>query len=72
MHPLRDKKMTKATNTYCRLDQEDTDPDLRKDRYVSFRLLRKEVSKLDAMAKSENLDRSKFIRSKIFSKKYAA
>jgi hypothetical protein len=73
MHPLRDKKMTKATNTYCTLDQEDTDPDLKKkDRYISFRLLRKEVSELDAMAQSENLDRSKFIRSKIFTNKIAA
>ena len=72
MHPLRDKKMNKATNTQCTLDQEEIDPDLRKDRYVSFRLLRKEVSELDAMAQSENLDRSKFIRSRIFDNKIAA
>jgi hypothetical protein len=35
-------------------------------------LLLSEVVELDAMAQSKNLDRSKFIRSKIFNKKYAA
>ena len=65
--------MTKAANTQCTLDQEETETDLKKkDRYVSFRLLLSEVSELDAMAQSENLDRSKFIRSKIFAHKIAA
>lgn len=64
--------MTKATNTYCTIDQEDTDPDLRKDRYVSFRLLISEVEDLKSMAKAENKNVSRFIRSRIFSKKYAA
>jgi hypothetical protein len=57
---------------YCTIDQEDTDTDRKKDKYVSFRLLLSEVVELDAMAQSKNLDRSKFIRSRIFSKKYAA
>ncbi len=64
--------MTKATKTYCTLNRVDPDTDLRKDKYVSFRLLLSEVSELDAMAQSENLDRSKFIRSKIFAHKIAA
>ncbi len=65
--------MTQSMNTYCTLDQEEIDPDLKKkDRYVSFRLLLSEVVELDTMAQSENLDRSKFIRSKIFAHKIAA
>ena len=65
--------MNKAANTQCTLDQEETETDLKKkDKYISFRLLQKEVSELDAMAQSENLDRSKFIRSKIFAHKIAA
>lgn len=63
--------MTEATNTYCTVNRVDSDLK-KKDKYVSFRLLLSEVSELDAMAQSENLDRSKFIRSKIFSKKDAA
>jgi hypothetical protein len=65
--------MTQRTNTYCMIDQEEIDRDLqKKDRYISFRLLLSEVVELDAMAQSKNLDRSKFIRSKIFTNKIAA
>jgi hypothetical protein len=64
--------MTQSMNTYCTIDHAETDLDRKKDRYISFRLLLSEVVELDAMAQSKNLDRSKFIRSKIFNKKYAA
>jgi hypothetical protein len=64
--------MTKATNTYCTIDQAFGDLDRKKDKYVSFRLLLSEVVELDAMAQSKNLDRSKFIRSRIFAHKIAA
>jgi hypothetical protein len=64
--------MIQATNTYCTLDQEETDLDRKKDKYVSFRLLLSEVEDLKSMAKAENKNVSRFIRSRIFSKKYAA
>jgi hypothetical protein len=64
--------MTQRTNTYCMIDQEEIDPDLRKDRYVSFRLLLSEVEDLKSMAKAENKNVSRFIRSKIFTNKIAA
>jgi hypothetical protein len=64
--------MTKATNTYCTIDQDNNDPDLRKDRYISFRLLLSEVEDLKSMAKAENKNVSRFIRSKIFTNKIAA
>ena len=65
--------MTQRTNTYCTLDQEEVDRDLKKkDRYISFRLLLSEVEDLKSMAKAENKNVSRFIRSRIFSKKYAA
>ena len=64
--------MTQSMNTYCTLDQEEVDRDLRKDRYISFRLLLSEVEDLKSMAKAENKNVSRFIRSRIFSKKYAA
>jgi hypothetical protein len=66
------KNMNKATKTYCTLDQEETDTDLKKDRYVSFRLLISEVSELKTLAQAENKNVSRYIRSKIFSKKDAA
>jgi len=75
--------MNKSANTYCTLDHqddidlaelgtEDLDRARKKTSFVSFRLLFSEVEELDAMARSKNLDRSKFIRSRIFHKKYAA
>jgi hypothetical protein len=64
--------MTQSMNTQGMFNQDFGDLDRKKDKYVSFRLLLSEVKDLDAMAQSENLDRSKFIRSRIFSKKYAA
>ena len=64
--------MTKATKTYCTLNQDDTDTDRKKDKYVSFRLLLSEVSELKALAKSENKNVSRYIRSKIFAHKIAA
>ena len=64
--------MNKAAKTYCTLDQEKDDTDLRKDKYVSFRLLLSEVSQLKALAQAENKNVSRYIRSKIFSKKDAA
>jgi hypothetical protein len=65
--------MNEATKTYCTLDQQETDTDLKKkDRYVSFRLLISEVSELKSLAQAENKNVSRFIRSKIFSKKDAA
>jgi len=64
--------MTQSMNTYCMIDQEEIDPDLRKDRYVSFRLLLSEVEDLKSMAKAENKNVSRFIRSKIFTNKIAA
>jgi hypothetical protein len=72
MHPLRDKKMTKATNTYGEIDQAFGDLDRKKDKYVSFRLLLSEVEDLKSMAKAENKNVSRFIRSKIFTNKIAA
>jgi hypothetical protein len=64
--------MNKATKIYCTLDQEETDPDLKKDRYVSFRLLLSEVSELKTLAQAENKNVSRYIRSKIFAHKIAA
>ena len=65
--------MTEATTMYCTLDQEDPDTDLKKkDRYVSFRLLISEVAELKSLAQAENKNVSRFIRSRIFSKKDAA
>ncbi len=65
--------MTKATKTYCTLNRVDTDTDLKKkDKYVSFRLLLSEVSELKSLAQAENKNVSRYIRSKIFSKKDAA
>jgi hypothetical protein len=65
--------MTQRTNTYCTLDQEEVDRDLKKkDRYISFRLLLSEVEDLKSMAKAENKNVSRFIRSKIFTNKIAA
>jgi hypothetical protein len=65
--------MTQRTNTYFTLDQEEVDRDLKKkDRYISFRLLLSEVEDLKSMAKAENKNVSRFIRSKIFTNKIAA
>ncbi|MEA5487105.1 MULTISPECIES: plasmid mobilization protein [Pseudanabaena] len=44
----------------------------KRDKYFKFRLLLEEVQELKEMAKSENLDPSKFVRSRIFSQKDAA
>jgi Ribbon-helix-helix protein, copG family len=56
---------------YAEIAQVDGDL-AKKDKYISFRLLLSEVSELDELAKKEKLDRSKFIRSRIFSQKDAA
>jgi hypothetical protein len=40
-----------------------------KDKYISFRLIESEAKILDDLAKSAKVDRSKFIRSRIFSPK---
>jgi hypothetical protein len=67
------KKMTEAAKTYCTLNRVDTDTDLKKkDRYVSFRLLLSEAVELKSLAQAENKNVSRYIRSKIFSKKDAA
>ena len=44
----------------------------KRDKYFKFRLLPSEVTELRELAKSENLDPSKFVRSKIFDTKRAA
>ena len=44
----------------------------KRDKYFKFRLLLEEVQELKEMAKAENLDPSKFVRSKIFDTKRAA
>ena len=44
----------------------------KRDKYFKFRLLLEEVLELKEMAKAENLDPSKFVRSRIFSKNIAA
>ncbi|MFZ4728958.1 MAG: hypothetical protein ACOYMQ_09905 [Pseudanabaena sp.] len=62
---------TQRTNTQSTIASEIVTTPI-KDKYVSFRLLLSEASELDAMAQSENLDRSKFIRSRIFTNKIAA
>ncbi|MCA2910191.1 MAG: hypothetical protein IM328_12695 [Microcystis sp. M034S1] len=64
--------MTQSMNTYGEIDQAFGDLDRKKDKYVSFRLLLSEVEDLKSMAKAENKNVSRFIRSRIFSKKYAA
>jgi hypothetical protein len=63
--------MTEVTTMYCTLNRVDSDLK-KKDRYVSFRLLISEVSELKSLAQAENKNVSRFIRSKIFSKKDAA
>ena len=44
----------------------------KRDKYFKFRLLLSEVEELKELAKAENLDPSKFVRSRIFSKNIAA
>ena len=43
-----------------------------RDRFLKIRLLPSEVAEIQRLAKSENLDPSKFVRSKIFDKNIAA
>jgi hypothetical protein len=43
-----------------------------RDRFLKIRLLPSEVTELQRLAKSENLDPSKFVRSRIFPKNIAA
>jgi hypothetical protein len=64
--------MTQSMNTYGEIDQAFGDLDRKKDKYVSFRLLLSEVEDLKSMAKAENKNVSRFIRSKIFTNKIAA
>jgi len=61
-----------TTKTYCTLDQEKVETDCKKDKFVSFRLLLSEMSELKALAQAENKNVSRYIRSRIFSKKDAA
>jgi hypothetical protein len=61
--------MTQSMNTYGEIDQAFGDLDRKKDKYVSFRLLLSEVEDLKSMAKAENKNVSRFIRSKIFTNK---
>ena len=42
-----------------------------RDKYFKFRLMMSEVEELQKMAQAENLDPSKFVRSRIFSHKRA-
>ena len=44
----------------------------KRDKYFKFRLLLEEVLELKEMAKSENLDPPKFVRSRIFTHKRKA
>ena len=44
----------------------------KRDKYFKFRLLLEEVQELKEMAKAENLDPSKFVRSRIFTPKIKA
>ena len=44
----------------------------KRDKFFKIRLLSSEVTELNELAKSENLDPSKFVRSRIFSKNIAA
>ena len=44
----------------------------KRDKFFKIRLLSSEVTELKELAKSENLDPSKFVRSRIFSKNIAA
>ena len=43
-----------------------------RDRFLKIRLLPSEVTELQRLAKSENLDPSKFVRRRIFSQNKAA
>ena len=45
---------------------------IKRDKFFKIRLLPSEVTELKELAKSENLDPSKFVRSRIFSKNIAA
>ncbi len=45
---------------------------IKRDKFFKIRLLPSEVTELKELAKSENLDPSKFARSRIFSKNIAA
>ena len=49
-----------------------TEKKTKRDKFFKVRLLSSEVAALDELAKAENLDRSKFIRSRIFDKNIAA
>lgn len=43
----------------------------KRDKYFKFRLMLSEVQELKKLAQAENLDPSKFVRSRIFSKNIA-
>ena len=43
----------------------------KRDKYFKFRLMLSEIEELQEMAQAENLDPSKFVRSRIFSHKRA-
>ena len=45
---------------------------IKRDKFFKIRLLTTEVTELRELAKAENLDPSKFVRSRIFSKNIAA
>ena len=66
----------KGLRAIIKTSNEATEPPMKKvktrDKYFKFRLLLEEVQELKEMAKAENLDPSKFVRSRIFSKNIAA